>query len=178
MRSRLKILGVLVSMLLMAPEAPAQQPAAAAPREGLEDAHLRLLWQVGEAHGGGRVPVEVRMSTTWIGQESQRPAPEPRFLPHSLVGGYVVEGHVPPAMFAAAREKPAILGLAAPGMPPVRRAWMCGFTPYNVLKVARDGTASVYATHPRSNQTTTKLRSGTFRIAAAGVGMEVDDLGG
>jgi hypothetical protein len=37
----------------------------------------------------------------------------------ALVGGYVVEGHVPADLVdKMLREKPAIVGIAAPGMPP------------------------------------------------------------
>lgn len=36
----------------------------------------------------------------------------------ALVGGYVVEGHVPaPVMVRLLRERPPIVGLAVPGMP-------------------------------------------------------------
>jgi hypothetical protein len=71
----------------------------------------------------------------------------------ALVEGYVVEGHVPPAdVQRLLRERPAALGLAAPGMP-VGSPGMDGPAyggrrdPYDVLLVARDGSARVYASY-------------------------------
>lgn len=69
----------------------------------------------------------------------------------ALIGGYVVEGHVPPREIRRLlAEKPAALGLAVPGMP-VGSPGMDGPAyagrrdPYDVLLVARDGTSTVYA---------------------------------
>ena len=69
------------------------------------------------------------------------------------VEGYVLEGHVPASdIRRLLSEKPAALGLAAPGMP-VGAPGMDGpayggrHDPYNVLLVQRDGRASVYAHH-------------------------------
>jgi hypothetical protein len=69
----------------------------------------------------------------------------------ALIGGYVIEGHVPPREIRRLlAEKPAALGLAVPGMP-VGSPGMDGpeyrgrRDPYDVLLVARDGTSTVYA---------------------------------
>jgi hypothetical protein len=67
-----------------------------------------------------------------------------------LVGGYVLEGHVPAReIHRLLKEKPKALGLAVPGMP-VGSPGMDGpeygghKDPYEVLLVQRDGSARVY----------------------------------
>ena len=143
MRSRLEILGVLLATLLVAPAAPS--PAGrgdTAPREGLEDAHLRVLRQVGQAHGGRRVPGRGHgCRQRGSDQEGQRLPLNLASCHTALVGGYVVEGHVPASdVRRLLREKPAILGLAAPGMPPGSPGMdVPGSPPYDVLSVARTG---------------------------------------
>mgnify|MGYP002778617402 CR=1 FL=1 len=65
----------------------------------------------------------------------------------ALIGGYFVEGHVPADLVAKLlREKPAIAGLAVPGMP-AGSPGMEGPPPerYEVVAVGRDGRTSVYA---------------------------------
>lgn len=68
----------------------------------------------------------------------------------ALVGGYVVEGHVPAQeIHRLLKEKPKALGLAVPGMP-VGSPGMDGpeyggqKDPYEVLLVQRDGSARAY----------------------------------
>jgi hypothetical protein len=65
----------------------------------------------------------------------------------ALVGGYVIEGHVPAeAVTRLVRERPALLGIAVPGMPvgspgmevPGRR------DPYSVISFDKAGKQSVY----------------------------------
>jgi hypothetical protein len=64
-----------------------------------------------------------------------------------VVGGYVVEGHVPADVLRKLLdEKPPVTGLAVPGMP----AGSPGMegpppVPYDVLTFTRDGRTSVYA---------------------------------
>lgn len=67
----------------------------------------------------------------------------------ALVGGYVVEGHVPASdVRRLLREKPAILGLTAPGMPAGSPGMdVPGSPPWNVLSVGSDKATKVYATH-------------------------------
>jgi hypothetical protein len=66
------------------------------------------------------------------------------------VAGYVVEGHVP--VFAVQRllaERPAILGLAVPGMPlgsPGMEIEGEPGEPFNVIAFAADGSRTVYTT--------------------------------
>lgn len=68
----------------------------------------------------------------------------------AVVGGYAIEGHVPAAdVRTLLRDKPAAIGLAAPGMP-VGSPGMDGEAydgrrdSYDVMLLARDGGASVY----------------------------------
>ena len=77
-----------------------------------------------------------------------------------VVEGYAIEGHVPAReIIRLLREKPAVLGLAVPGMP-VGSPGMDGAVygnrrdPYDVLLIARNGSASVYQSYHRSNRQT------------------------
>lgn len=71
----------------------------------------------------------------------------------ALVGGYVVEGHVPVREIRRLlKEKPDAIGIAVPAMP-IGSPGMDGpeygnrFDPYDVVLVARDGTARVYQSY-------------------------------
>ncbi len=66
-------------------------------------------------------------------------------------GGYLIEGHVPPAdLRRLLEEDPDALGLAVPGMP----YGAPGMGPeaereaYDVFLIARDGTTSVFSSYP------------------------------
>jgi hypothetical protein len=66
------------------------------------------------------------------------------------VGGYVVEGHVPAEdVRRLLRDRPAVLGLAVPGMPIGSPGMEQGNRrePYQVLAIGRDGRTSVFARH-------------------------------
>jgi hypothetical protein len=67
----------------------------------------------------------------------------------SLVGGYVIEGHVPAEdIKRLLRERPAIVGLAAPGMPAGSPGMDVPHSPaFDVLAFDKDGKTRVYATH-------------------------------
>ncbi|MBI2833552.1 MAG: DUF411 domain-containing protein [Acidobacteria bacterium] len=69
----------------------------------------------------------------------------------AVVNGYVLEGHVPAAdVQRLLKERPAIVGLAVPGMPigspgmemPGRKA-----QPFDVMGFDRDGQTRVFASH-------------------------------
>lgn len=71
----------------------------------------------------------------------------------ALVDGYVIEGHVPAReMLRLLKERPQALGLSVPRMP-VGSPGMDGPAyggrkdPYDVLLVAKDGSATVYQTY-------------------------------
>jgi hypothetical protein len=70
----------------------------------------------------------------------------------TVVGGYVIEGHVPAEdvkKLLAAKPK-GILGLTIPGMPPSAPGMdTTPFQPYEVLSFDNDGKTAVYARHTR-----------------------------
>lgn len=64
----------------------------------------------------------------------------------AMIGGYVVEGHVPADVVRRLlAERPAVTGIAVPGMP-MGSPGMEGFRkdPYDVIAYRRDGTTQVY----------------------------------
>jgi hypothetical protein len=66
------------------------------------------------------------------------------------IGGYVVEGHVPAAdIQRLLKTRPAITGIAAPGMPMGSPGMEQGSRkdPYNVMAFTRDGRRTVFAKH-------------------------------
>lgn len=77
----------------------------------------------------------------------------------ALVGGYVVEGHVPASdVRALLQQKPKALGIAVPGMP-VGSPGMDGAVygdrrdPYDVLLVAHDGSTRVFKSYHKKAST-------------------------
>ena len=71
----------------------------------------------------------------------------------ALVSGYVVEGHVPAADVARLlKERPAIAGIAVPGMPigsPGMEVPGTKPQPFDVIAFGKDGSTRVFATHGR-----------------------------
>ncbi len=70
----------------------------------------------------------------------------------ALVNGYVLEGHVPAAdVKRLLMERPAVAGLAVPGMPLGSPGMEAGSTvqPYNVLSFAKAGETKVFASYGR-----------------------------
>jgi hypothetical protein len=66
------------------------------------------------------------------------------------VGSYIVEGHVPASdILRMLKEKPAIAGIAAPGMPMGSPGMEQGNAKeaYDVVAFTKDGKTSVYAKH-------------------------------
>jgi len=65
------------------------------------------------------------------------------------IGAYVVEGHVPADdIKRMLKEKPAIAGLSAPGMPKGSPGMEQGVKePYDVIAFKKDGTSTVFAKH-------------------------------
>ncbi len=73
----------------------------------------------------------------------------------ALVGGYLIEGHVPASdVRALLQQKPKALGLTVPGMP-VGSPGMDGAVygnrrdPFDVLLVAHDGSTRVFKSYPQ-----------------------------
>jgi hypothetical protein len=67
----------------------------------------------------------------------------------SKIGNYTVEGHVPADdIKRMLREKPAIAGLSAPGMPQGSPGMEQGTKePYDVIAFTKDGRSTVFAKH-------------------------------
>ena len=69
----------------------------------------------------------------------------------ALVGGYVVEGHVPAAdVQRLLKERPAIAGIAVPGMPigsPGMEVPGMKAQPFEVVAFTKQGTTRVFASH-------------------------------
>ena len=69
----------------------------------------------------------------------------------ATVDGYVLEGHVPAAdVKRMLKERPAVLGLAVPGMPigsPGMEVPNVKASPYNVMTFDRGGQLKVYSSH-------------------------------
>ena len=64
----------------------------------------------------------------------------------ALVGGYVIEGHVPADLVKRILAgKPRIAGLAVPGMPVDAPGMGTGKTPYDVIAWDKAGTTTVFA---------------------------------
>ena len=64
----------------------------------------------------------------------------------STVGGYAVEGHVPPDLVERMlRERPKIVGLAVPGMPQSAPGMELGADRYDVLSFTQARATAVYA---------------------------------
>jgi hypothetical protein len=78
-------------------------------------------------------------------------APELGSCHTALVGGYVVEGHVPvESVKRLLREKPKVAGIAVPGMPvgsPGMEVPSGKKEPFDVIAFQRDGKTSVFAKH-------------------------------
>jgi hypothetical protein len=70
----------------------------------------------------------------------------------ALVGGYVVEGHVPAAdIRKLLTEQPKALGLAVPGMPAISPGMDAPHGPgYEVLLFQADGATQVYRAYPQT----------------------------
>ena len=68
-----------------------------------------------------------------------------------VVDGYVIEGHVPAAdIQRLLKERPAVVGLAVPGMPagsPGMEMSSGQVQPYNVLAFDKSGKTTVFASH-------------------------------
>jgi hypothetical protein len=91
----------------------------------------------------------------------------------ALVGGYVIEGHVPAAeIHRLLEERPQALGLSVPGMP-IGSPGMDGpiyggrQDPYHVLLVQRDGSRRVFASYHQPEGSTSASREGGGRTSAS-----------
>jgi hypothetical protein len=70
----------------------------------------------------------------------------------AVVNGYVIEGHVPAAdVQRLLKERPAVVGVAVPGMPIGSPGMEVGSTvqAYNVMTFDKQGQSAVFASHGR-----------------------------
>ncbi len=69
----------------------------------------------------------------------------------AIVDGYVIEGHVPVAdMERLLSERPAVIGIAVPGMPPGSPGMVVegvAAQPYDVLTFDESGHTEIYASY-------------------------------
>ena len=97
---------------------------------------------------GFRVEKQVLFGKNFTDFKRKQGVPEKLYACHTaLIGGYVIEGHVPADLIhKLLKEKPAVVGLAVPGMP-VGSPGMEGGKPepYQVLTFDKNGRTSVYA---------------------------------
>jgi hypothetical protein len=118
---------------------------------------LRLLQGLDRASGGQRLQGVRQYRRHQCRAGALRHPAEHGFLPYGACGGYTVEGHVPAREIRRLlREKPVAVGLAAPGMPigspgMDTPAYNGKKNPYNVMLIAKDGSATVYQKYEGNN---------------------------
>lgn len=95
---------------------------------------------------GLNLTAEARQDMAQLKQQWGVPAPL-QSCHTARIGGYLVEGHVPAAIVKRLlKEKPAIAGLAVPGMPAGSPGMEAPVgQPYQVVAFTRDGRQYVYA---------------------------------
>jgi hypothetical protein len=166
MASRIPILGSIFAALLAAacspspaPDAPDAAPAsvAAAP-VALPTMTVYKTptcgccknWVEHVQQAGINVEVHDLPDLTEIKNEAGVPA-DARSCHTAIVDGYTIEGHVPAAAIKRLlQERPAVAGLAVPGMPVGSPGMeVPGQAPdrYDVIAFQRDGSSSVFESH-------------------------------
>src|SRR5829696_10192396 len=143
---------VLIALAISAPAAEVQQKAAAA------RPHLTVYKS--PTCGCCAKWVEYMEANGFTAAVTNMPDVSPIKMKHgvpprlvschtTLVGGYVVEGHVPVEdVRRLLKEKPAIVGLAAPGMPAGSPGMdVPNSPPYDVVSFDKDGRTRVFASH-------------------------------
>ena len=97
---------------------------------------------------GFKVEKKVLFGKNFTEFKRQQGVPEKLYACHTaLIGGYVIEGHVPADLiYKLLKEKPPVRGLAVPGMP-VGSPGMEGGKPeaYEILTFDKNGRTTVYA---------------------------------
>ena len=97
---------------------------------------------------GFKVDKKVLFGKLFTDLKQKHGVPERLHACHTaLIDGYVIEGHVPADLInKLLKEKPAVVGLAVPGMP-VGSPGMEGGKPepYDVLTFDKNGKTTVYA---------------------------------
>jgi hypothetical protein len=96
-----------------------------------------------------RFDVEVHDVATMADYKRQLRVPPAVHSCHTaLVAGYAIEGHVPAAdVLRLLRERPALVGLAVPGMVPGSPGMSGAPTPYDTVSFDAKGNVRVFARH-------------------------------
>lgn len=106
--------------------------------------HIKASGFVAEVHDVPESDLQARKARLGVG-------PRLASCHTAIVNGYVVEGHVPAAdIQRLLREKPAVAGIAAPGMPvgsPGMEMPGGQKDAYDVLAFTKSGTTRVFARH-------------------------------
>lgn len=166
MASRIPIVGSILAALLVAAcsPSPAPDPPDAAPAS-VAAAPVALPtmtvyktptcgccknWVEHVQQAGINVEVHDLPDLTEIKNEAGVPA-DARSCHTAIVDGYAIEGHVPAAAIKRLlQERPAVAGLAVPGMPVGSPGMeVPGQAPdrYDVIAFQRDGSSSVFESH-------------------------------
>lgn len=156
------LLGLLLSLVLAACGAPAsEQAASGAPAARAEPTRMMTVYKSPtcgccsdwvsyiEEHGY-TVTVEEMADVTPI--KAEHGVPRSLQSCHTaLVDGYVVEGHVPVAEIERLlSERPAVTGIAVPGMPvgsPGMEVDGVAPQPFDVVSFTADGATAVFASY-------------------------------
>ena len=97
---------------------------------------------------GFKVEKKVLFGKNFTDFKRKQAVPEKLYACHTaLIGGYVIEGHVPADLIQKLlKEKPPVSGLAVPGMP-IGSPGMEGAKPepYEVFTFDKNGRTTVYA---------------------------------
>lgn len=151
MTSIRKTPGILLALLMAATSACGAEPPAALP--------LVKVWKTPTCGCCGKwvkhleasgFRVEVTDLPSVDGVRAAKGVPASLAGCHTaVVGGYVIEGHVPASdVRRLLAEKPGILGLAAPGMPPGSPGMDIPESPgYDVISFDENGKTAVYDRH-------------------------------
>jgi len=150
MQKAIGLAGLSLVVALMSSGVDAQKPI---PVQVYKDATCGCcsVW-VEHLRRNGFAPTSENVTNLTALKEKHGVPAEGRSCHTALVGGYVIEGHVPAAEIQRLlKEKPKVAGLAVPGMP-IGSPGMEGANPrpYNVLTFDKAGKTAVFSTqNPR-----------------------------
>jgi len=144
------LVGIMVSVLWLGTGAAAAAPPSApgVPVKVFRTATCGCCqkWVEHMAAAGFAPEVEVLPTLDAVKDESKIPG-DLRSCHTALVGGYVVEGHVPAdVVHRLLKEKPKVAGISVPGMPIGSPGMEQGDRkdPYDIVAFTRDGKTRVY----------------------------------
>jgi hypothetical protein len=146
MRTTIGLAGLALAIALTSGGVEAQKPVAA---QVFKDASCGCCanW-VEHLRRKGFAPTSENVADITAVKDKYGVPPQTRSCHTALIGGYVIEGHVPAAdIQRLLKEKPKIAGLAVPGMP-IGSPGMEGPNPrpYDVLAFDKAGKTTVFST--------------------------------